>query len=163
MKINRYYSLVALSLILALCFSSCDTSNPYRIDPHTGLPTTGVNPGLLSDNDDNQELASSQGQVDPPPQPDPDPAKIVEVITGGNHGIHVRDPAGLHMGEDNIIGHMHKGMRGEIIGGPKEVSGLTWWHIQWFDGDCEINKRVPCIGWSAEFHTDGTRLLKFVE
>lgn len=122
------------------------------------------------------QLINNGNKYDPPipePQPpivepDPDPpepevigiGEIVIVVNADDHDLHVRDPAGLHLGENNIIGHMQNGIRGRVVGGPEHVSDLIWWEIRWLGGNCEITNRNPCIGWSAEFDVDGTQLLQ---
>ena len=124
-------------------------------DPITGLPTSGAK--IIRDSDLEQE-------ADPIEEPEGIAIMaIVVVINANSHDLHVRDPAGLHLGEGNILGHMPNGTKGRVIDGPKNVSGLIWWEIEWLSGDCEIKKRVPCVGWSAEFDTDGTRLLELAQ
>ena len=83
-----------------------------------------------------------------------------------DHGIHVRDPAGLHLGEKNIIGHMLNGATGTIVDGPEIVGDLIWFKIEWHAvglGRCEINGMVPCVGWSAAVSPNDTRLLLLIK
>ena len=82
-----------------------------------------------------------------------------------DHGLHVRDPAGLHLGEKNVIGHMFNGAVGTIIRGPEMGRRLIWFEIKWEaigKGRCEINGRNPCVGWSAAVSQKDTRLLDLV-
>ena len=82
-----------------------------------------------------------------------------------DHGLHVRDPAGLHLGEDNVIGHMFNGAVGTIIRGPEMGRQLIWFEIKWEaigKGRCEVNGRNPCVGWSAAVSQKDTRLLDLV-
>ena len=82
-----------------------------------------------------------------------------------DHGLHVRDPAGLHLGEQNVIGHMFNGAVGTIIRGPEIGRRLIWFEIKWEaigKGRCEINGRNPCVGWSAAVSQNDTRLLDLV-
>ena len=168
MRNIAFWKFLILALI-TICLFGCDQARNMSDEIiGEGVPTTTVEEPIVEPSVEEPIVEPSVEKepsvVEPSIEEPPivEPPVIVEVIVGGNHGIHVRDSAGLHLGEDNIIGHMHGGMRGEVIEGPKEVSGLTWWKIKWFDGSCEISKDVPCIGWSAEFHTDNTRLLKFI-
>ena len=94
-------------------------------------------------------------------------SKVIVQNTIEDHGLHVRDPAGLHLGDDNIIGHMFNGATGTIVDGHEIVSNLFWFKIKWNDieglGRCEINDRVPCVGWSAAVSEKDARLLQLVE
>lgn len=124
--------------------------------------------------------------VEVSPQPEPEPpvngltenqqyardvlgpgSKVIVQNTPEDHGLHMRDPAGLHLGEANIIGHMFNGATGTILDGPEIVSDLYWFEIKWNDigglGRCEINNREPYVGWSAAVSEKDTRLLQLVE
>ena len=92
--------------------------------------------------------------------------KVIVQNTIPNHGLHVRDPAGLHLGDVNIIGHMLNGATGTIVDGHEVVNDLVWFEIKWDaigKGECEINGRVPCVGWSAAVSLKGTRLLGLIK
>ena len=114
-------------------------------------------PGVVERPEENADSVVVRPRDDPTDPVVVEPPRItVVVVNTGTHGVHVRDTALLDRSERNIIGHMLNGTRGHVIDGPKYNSNLTWWKIEWLSGDCEINKRVPCIGWSAEADTDGT-------
>lgn len=176
------YFLLIVKTILAMSLWGCDRET---ISVPTISDVIGVeDPEKQVDDEQTQQYIKAQNERieelerqlegrddDDPPISDREPTvpkviaigKIVFVVNANNHDLHIRDPAGLHLGERNIIGHMQNGIRGRVIGGPKEVSNLIWWEIEWFGGNCEITNRAPCVGWSAEFDVDGTQLLMLEE
>ena len=91
-----------------------------------------------------------------------EPGDKVILKNASNHGVHVRDPAGLHLGEANIIGHMFTDATGTIVQGPEWVGDLIWFEVRWDaigKGRCEINGRNPCTGWSAAVSPNDNRFL----
>ena len=100
----------------------------------------------------------------PPPPPDPPPPiyRVGDKVVVRNTldlGIRIRNAP-----EGDRIGGMFDGETGIVISGPREFRGLTWVEIEWDapvknpKSGCGRDKKV-CIGWSAVFIEDGTRVI----
>ena len=119
--------------------------------PPIDVPPIDVPPVDVPVLTDNQQFALSL-----------EPGDKVILKNASNHGVHVRDPAGLHLGEANIIGHMFTDATGTIVQGPEWVGDLIWFEVRWDaigKGRCEINGRNPCIGWTAAVSPNDNRFL----
>lgn len=104
-------------------------------------------------------------EPEPPPLPPPlvppllQPGDEVVVRNTLDLGIRIRNTPG-----GDRIGGMFDGETGVVVSGPRESRGLIWVEIEWDapvknpKSGCGIGKNV-CIGWSAVFVEDGTRVI----
>lgn len=92
--------------------------------------------------------------------------RIIVQNSAKGHGLHVREPAGLHLGDANIIGHMLNGATGTVLSEAKIVGELIWLQIEWdkeAEGRCRLNAEGRCIGWSAAVSAKDARFLDLIE
>lgn len=103
-----------------------------------------------------------QPEPEPEPEPQPQPDPTPPPTQGLAPGLNVvtltvvrmrRTPGHVNKPPQDVIGDVGQGAQGQIISGPQQVDGLTWWQVRVpFNG-------APTQGWMAEVAPNGVTLL----